>query len=996
MKPTTRKPTTRAGLSILASGLAFVGAAHATDLIVNGSFEDGPDVGWVGYFKTYNFTQAYFTGPPIPESENPGLIYSWRHGTAEGQYAGPCIQTVDLTAAVAADDIDAGSAQYTFSAWLASYGQPGSNPEMPYLTVQFLDAANNQVGGTVVIDRVVDNWFVTYADGTTTFDTTTHLHDWAKYVRTSTVPPGSRSATVGITHSPNAGLSGTPDTYTDLVKLDVEKATVATPPAIGDLVGSPSGFRLDISDASNPVDPATLVLKLDGSTVTPTSVTSANHLTTVVYSLPVGTYLPSGSAHTVDITVKDTKGLAATGSRNFTVLQYAFIPGTDKVSADTSKPGFVWRVHQNAKLDSNDNERPEQQLAGKIIDDTTGLPYVNGANPDYTGPAIGSSSPADPEWAPLSFEIETVINFNAAAGGSAGNFKPDDGMPGIPSPVNGIAGEITTYLDLPAGLITMGVNSDDGFRTKSGQPLDAFKSVQLGEFSGGRGAADTTFSFVVQEAGIYPFRTVYEQGRGDANIEWFTVKDDGTKVLVNDTANGGVPAYRAVSTTLPPYVSALKPGPAPRQLDIVSPNLIIELHDGENDNVKDDSVALKVDGKSVTTTSARDDKTLTVTYETQGLQLPTDVHTAELTFSSVGGSVRHETWSFRNLKRLVLPAPKILETFDEYPEDSQPTDWVFWNFTAHNNDGRDITNQKSESYEDWVLVDVSHIVSIDGSSPYTIDPGQFIEVDGTSYEIKNSTAPEGGYPEWLMSGNVLYAESDSRSNTDTRGGPNKGQTQFIITKPYDLSSFKDVLITFSSIYEQNQDSLGAVEYSIDGGANWLPVMYFLEEPDIKLNADGTVDAVRTFRDANGDTSTWVDNDVPKGGNYGDGIAAPITAALGDYVVPRINDGDTEGKRIEVARLAGAAGKSDVRLRLASLGTDSWYFAIDNLAFYDLGGGAAAPSLKVSRSGDTVTITFEGALLESSTVNGTYTAVQGATSPLTLTKPAGTKFYRAVK
>src|SRR5436309_15630705 len=105
-----------------------------------------------------------------------------------------------------------------------------------------------------------------------------------------------------------------------------------------------------------------------------------------------------------------------------------------------------------------------------------------------------------------------------------------------------------------------------------------------------------------------------------------------------------------------------------------------------------------------------------------------------------------------------------------------------------------------------------------------------------------------------------------------------------------MSSFKGVVISFSNIYEQNQNRLGAVEYSVDGGRTWLPVVYFLEGPDIKLNADGTVNALRTFNDANADTSSWVDNGVAKGDKYGDGIAAPITAALGDYIAPRINDG----------------------------------------------------------------------------------------------------------
>jgi hypothetical protein len=133
--------SSRRGLSILAGGLAFVGSANSADLIVNGSFEEGPGVGWVGHFRTYNYSAAYYRGPAIPESENPGSSYSWQHGIASGDYTGPCVQTVDLTAGASAGDIDAGRAQFTFSAWMASYGNPGSNPERPYVTMQFFDAA---------------------------------------------------------------------------------------------------------------------------------------------------------------------------------------------------------------------------------------------------------------------------------------------------------------------------------------------------------------------------------------------------------------------------------------------------------------------------------------------------------------------------------------------------------------------------------------------------------------------------------------------------------------------------------------------------------------------------------------------------------------------------------------------------------------------------------------------------------------------------------------
>ena len=135
--------------------------------------------------------------------------------------------------------------------------------------------------------------------------------------------------------------------------------------------------------------------------------------------------------------------------------------------------------------------------------------------------------------------------------------------------------------------------------------------------------------------------------------------------------------------------------------------------------------------------------------------------------------------------------------------------------------------------------------------------------------------------------------------------------------------------------------------------------------------------------------------MPKGGKYGDGLGAPITQALGAYVVPRVNDDQVEGKRVEVARLDQAAGKSDVRIRLAAMGADSWYFAVDNLAFYDIPVPAAGPTLSIARSGASVVLTFEGSLLESTSVDGPWTPVVG-NSPLSLTSPAGTKFYRATR
>ncbi len=123
-------------------------------------------------------------------------------------------QTVNLTAAVTAAEIDAGQGRFTFSAWLASYTD---NPEQPYVTAQFFDVSNNPLGLPVIFDRTSANFWVGNADAGDTTPPSASNHMFSKYSRTSLVPQGARTATVGIGRSPNAGLGGSPDTYVDLV-----------------------------------------------------------------------------------------------------------------------------------------------------------------------------------------------------------------------------------------------------------------------------------------------------------------------------------------------------------------------------------------------------------------------------------------------------------------------------------------------------------------------------------------------------------------------------------------------------------------------------------------------------------------------------------------------------------------------------------------------------------------------------------------------------------
>ncbi len=238
-------------------------------------------LGWQS-FAQYNFSQAYYVGPPIPASENPGNFYSfrqaagwseWTHfvtpmdentflGLTMAQYAAS--ETVTLTDAVLASDIDATNGQYTFSAWLASYGNPNAYPEQPFLVLQFFSTPGGKPNPTdfistaAIFDRTTSYPYAfTYAD--TNLGTNIPLdlsadHQWIKYVATGIIPAGAREATVFITRSPNASTGGTDNggspsaqTYVDLVKLDISGPTsLVFPPNETAAVGNSATFTVAI------------------------------------------------------------------------------------------------------------------------------------------------------------------------------------------------------------------------------------------------------------------------------------------------------------------------------------------------------------------------------------------------------------------------------------------------------------------------------------------------------------------------------------------------------------------------------------------------------------------------------------------------------------------------------------------------------------------------------------------------------------------------------
>lgn len=323
-------------------------------------------------------------------------------------------------------------------------------------------------------------------------------------------------------------------------------------PAVGELAAG-ADSRLTVEFRGSPGFVGTLLdtnrteLRLDG---VPVSALWQFEETRGVLTQTPGPLLAPGSSHeAILILAQVDEPLARTNSWRFTVESYPVLPIAAALvpdAVDTTAPGFRFRAVQASAFAglANSSERAELQLGGTLIDPLSGVPYPNEA---YLGPQPDGSYP-----------ISNTINFNQDGPTSApqgdGNFRPDEAMPGIPGQTGHhdfYSTETFAWLELQAGYVRMGINSDDGFRLTLAQGPAAGAPV-LAAFEGGRGPADTLFSFVVPVSGVYPFRLVHYDGDQGSSLEWFTVVGGaaGRKVLVNDRNHAAATrAWRGLSET---------------------------------------------------------------------------------------------------------------------------------------------------------------------------------------------------------------------------------------------------------------------------------------------------------------------------------------------------------------------------------------------------------------------------------------------------------------
>ena len=370
-------------------------------------------------------------------------------------------------------------------------------------------------------------------------------------------------------------------------------------PAAGSNLNVPTAdVVVEITDGTVPVDASPLTLTVNGTAVTGATKTGAitmikrtgslasllpaTNNATLVYAITSGgqqVLITNTWSFIVGGTTGGQEGAGGnlpTGQGNPMPISYAIIPAANKVptgSIDPGQPGFkVLKVHQIDRTgdanqgnggrysDQNGNAnrmpRPEIQLSNGYINRTNNTPYPNLADLSQFNPVDGT------------LNIDGVVNFQQISA-NAGAWFPEEPMPGMPGGGTSTAGaqvgtdnfamEMVTYLQLKAGSYLMSVNSDDGYvLTSAPNPRDTLGTL-VGYMNDGTGSANPPsryVCFVILEDGIYPFRLLYWEGGGGADLEWMSVDlGSGQTALINDSGSSqAISAFREYTGPARPWV----------------------------------------------------------------------------------------------------------------------------------------------------------------------------------------------------------------------------------------------------------------------------------------------------------------------------------------------------------------------------------------------------------------------------------------------------------
>jgi hypothetical protein len=482
----------------------------------------------------------------------------------------------------------------------------------------------------------------------------------------------------------------------------------------------------------------------------------------------------------------------------------------------------------------------------------------------------------------------------------------------------------------------MGVTSDDGFRVYAGLANDALARQFAGEFNegGGRGAADTSILINVVDAGVYPFVLEWENGTGGSNVSWWTMK--GTNfVLVGDTANGGIAAYRAVTSATPPAIVSVNPLPSDSFPTTVSTiemgpldggvNFVqVVLRDGSSATVATNSIELMVDHAPVTASIISSGGKTTVTYNPTTRLADNSDHVGMILFKDSTGAARTNSWNFHV--------------------------------------GYATTDTLFIEAEDW---DYSHGkylktgVGMDGAYA----GGAYVGLGSTSddpfdYHV-DETSPS-GTPPW-------YRPNVNASPGKVNGSAYNSRGSFRVQQWWTLG-WNDAgnWQNYTRDFPASAQDYEVYAHLADGG-NPIGV-----ELDQITAGQGQADASQTKQML--------------------GVFAPgrATAGWDNLEIFRLTK-DTNGTPTTVH----LGGTTTLRLTLLpGAATDYDYLAFRPVAGGSTGGGASFSSVVLSADRKSAVLTYTGTLQSSGTVSGPWTPVVGASSPYTAPiAVTGDLFYR---
>ncbi len=765
-----------------------------------------------------------------------------------------------------------------------------------------------------------------------------------------------------------------------------------------------------ITDKDLDANSSTLTLALDGTQVA-ASVSKTNGITQVNYV--VTNQLAPNSTHTVTLQFSDnnTPPDNITTNWSFVVLNYATFATAaaqpaGAVSIESTNSGFQMRVSQisDSSIEAADGtsygylaacvDRAEAQLAGVLVDPMTGALQVETATP---GTLPNGAYP-----------MSSVVDFSYSGTQQGDIFTnyAEQTIPGLTGFDDAnLAVEIVTYLYLTAGFQQFGINASDGFRITVGtNAYDAF-STQVGLYDTRSIPNDTVFGFAVPETGYYATRIVWfrtgtlPDNSGNAGLQFYSVTPSGQKILVNDTTTPGyVPAYQSSSASYAPYVSYAGPTAFLSTYsgdDWGSPSVLVKIQDGSSTPVTESSVKLSVDGSLVSATVTNGSGVTMVSYTPPGLQLKRTIHTGQISYAA-GGTNYSNTWQFDKLRNYILPAPTnalYYENFEELVDGQLPAGWVQTNYTTVETVGTNFADPNSDSFLGWTVMNVNDPVGGsswgDWSSQH-LNVGLYQELNGLFFDASTNA---------LLVNQFLYAESDNRGNQ---------QIQWVYTQKFDFSGKSGIVMAFDSAYEQNQNNIDGLEYTLDG-VNWQPLLYLvMGESDsqgpsmIVHDANGILNVAETLSFGINPRYTNSHSQVV-GGSIGAFVGPPITQALAPFIEGRVNDEDHESMRFEAYAVPAANNQPSVQFRFFQVGTGSWFWGIDNLGIYSIpSAGSGLGPLAAQLSSDNLVLTWTGAgnvalQQNSSLSSNTWATVPGSLGADTVTvtnipgKPS--TFYR---